>query len=115
MSGQEIYAARLRAHSTKNDGENAPILHGTLVQASPLIPQSPTFYHFNGKSTSCIDLFTQRKCKEIMTSNSIHSWQPFKTSPHDLVSPTIHVIIHSNKAYCKAAKKEPKPRVRWDK
>ena len=117
MSGQEIKCSKVQSHTTKNDGKMHQFCEEHLLQVSPLMSQSrsPTFYHFNGKDTSCIDLFIKMKSKEIITSISIHSRQPLNTSPHHPVSATIHFTIHSNKACSKAAKKQPAHRVRWDK
>ena len=84
------------------------------MQISPKMPQRATFHHFNGRSTSRIDLFVESKQASIISSISIDSRNAINLSPHDLVTATIPASLVQPTARVSKAPAPP-ARVRWDK
>jgi hypothetical protein len=111
----DINAATHRPKPSANDVKFKKFCHENCMQVSPLTPCTPTFYHFNGKSSSRIDLFVQRKDEEIISNIKIHTREPLNTSPHDPVSATIYTELPDLLNSVTTEGKKPSPRVRWDK
>ena len=110
----DINAASDRQSPTSNDKKLAKFCKEESIRISPHMPNTPTFHHFNGMSTSRIDLFLQRKDDETIENITILVREPLNTSPHDPVVATIPVFIPSKQQTTKSTR-EPAPRIKWDK
>ena len=111
----DINAAQRRSTPTTNDIKLQKFCTENGLRISAHMPQTPTFYHFNGKSMSQIDLFIQRKDDEIINSIKIHQREALNVSPHDPVTASIHVTLEKDTPRKEMVSSKPPRKVRWDK
>ena len=111
----DINASPIRTKATTNDKKLKLFLAETGLQVSSLMPDIPTFHHFNGTSTSRIDLFIVRESEELLATVTVRERDPTNTSPHD----TILCSLKTLKPDVSPLKKNPvekAPRkVNWEK
>ena len=79
-----------RANPHKNDKLCKVFCKENYLNPSPCTPPTPTFYHFNGMSTSCIDLFVESMAEQIISNITVDN-----TGPLDPVTAKLHVNLPS--------------------
>jgi hypothetical protein len=108
----DINATLHRPRPTSNDKLFQQFCLENYLQVSAHMPDVPTFHHFNGKSTSTIDLFIHRVIDDPITTIHVLARQPTNTGPHDPVTADV-TILHDKKDAPDT--RPPKAKVRWDK
>ena len=111
----DINVTKCQPKSITNDAKFNKFCAENYLQISPHMPSLSTFYHFNRKSSSNIDLFIQRISNETISSIKVITRDPFNTSPHDPVTATVFTTFPPNNSSSKAAYSKGAQRVRWDK
>ena len=104
-------------NKSNNDKQLAHFMHENGLQISPLMPQCPTFHHFNGSSVSRIDLVihpAHQPC--IIKDIAIDSRNPVNLSTHDAIVVTMDVSAPVCKPKDKQTAGQSIPRrIKWHK
>ena len=109
----DINAAAERQKPTANDNMLKKFCQENCLEISKHMPKLPTFYHFNGKSTSTIDLFIHRASEDPFTNITIDERSPLNTSTHDPVTAVLSSSLNSE-AKKPVPVKVPK-KIHWNK
>ncbi len=81
----DINASISRSKPTKNDQLFREFCEDCNLTVSDKMPNDPTFHHFNGTSTSQIDLFIHRLTEKPIKYITL-SRNPLNTSMHDPIT-----------------------------
>ena len=94
----DINASHVREKPSSNNLAFKSFCDETHLQVSRAMPNLPTFYHCNGRSTSTIDLFIHRKSEAPIDDIKIDTQNPLNTSPHDPV--TAEILVQPPQNIC---------------
>lgn len=76
----------------QNDGWLYDFMDEHDLNVSQHQPSDPTFHHFNGRSTSRLDLVIEKKGHSVIDSISLDRRNPLNTSAHDAVLATLNTV-----------------------
>ena len=111
----DLNATNQRLKPSKNDDQLRSFCIENDLKISDKMPSTPTFHHFNGTSTSQIDLFIHHYHANIpICTITIQSRDPTNTSMHDPVTATLMVKVPSKK-YIKDKATSIPTKTCWDK
>ena len=99
---------------TKNDHMLLQFLLENELEVPSLMPEVPTFHHFNGHSASRIDLFIQSRHNKVIEKLSVDIRNPINTGPHDAVTAVIDGQVTDTPSQ-PAKKNMARPRIKWGK
>ncbi len=111
----DINASTNREHPTSNDKKFRKLCQEDGLRVCPLQSDQPTFHHFNGSSTSRIDLFIQRRNDEFICKADTHAREATNTGPHDPVTAYIAINIPTSSTPKQHTEKVPAMRIKWEK
>jgi hypothetical protein len=100
--------------STQNDRHFIKFCAENELAESPLTPKTPTFHHFNGYSTSRIDLFiTDARDVDLIQEVSVDSRNPLNSSSHDAVSAVLNLPLLDHDVSPQVKSKPARKRTNW--
>ena len=107
---RDINGDPIRKSLSSNDKKLNTFLEENGFEVLKLMPNKPTFHHFNGRSSSRIDLFIERTNENSIHHISIDERNPINLGMHDPITADIPIAEVSIKAG-----KKPRVQVRWNK
>ena len=106
--------ASITRNRSKNDSKLTQFCIENHLRVAPMMPDCPTFHHYNGKSQSAIDMFIHAVTYEPINHIEVDQRNPLNTGCHDPV--IAHMTAHlksASKRERKTLKQPPPKKVNW--
>jgi hypothetical protein len=110
----DINASTTRMKNNTNDLLFQKFCTELGLAVSDNMPDCPTFHHFNGRSSSRIDLFITKLREDPISSIEVRSRDPTNTGPHDPVIASIKVSAQVQEVR-PTTEEASRPKIRWSK
>ena len=111
----DLNADTRRNKNYPNDTQLCHFLHEQQLDVTSHQPDIPTYHHFNGDTTSRLDMFVEHRHDTVIHNVTTDYRHTLNTSSHDAVTATLG-ISHLGKERKETAKHSlPPSRVKWEK
>ena len=111
----DLNADTQRNSGYPNDKQLADFMEEHQLQINEKQADTPTYHHFNGRSTSRLDVFIERRGNPMLEKVSVDERHPINTSAHDAITATVTLRMVAQEGPVNPQDLPPaKPRIRWD-